>query len=100
MILDIIVALVAIAAVEAWAFVVLYHFRTQGHWRDSRLGRHLMSFVAVVAALLTLALVSRAWGPLAWLVWVALGLYIALDYVIGRRVYLMLRATRGDRDGS
>ena len=93
-------ALIAVSAAESWVFVVLYHVRTRGRWHNSRLGRHLMSFVAVVAAILTLALVSRTWRDNVVVGWLWVALYVALVYVIGRRVYLMLRATRGDRDGT
>lgn len=94
MIRDIATVLVVLAVIPAWLFVIQYHVRTHGRWHDSALGRHLMSFVADLAALLSLALAARIWGPHLWISIAALVLYAGLDYVIWRRYVLMLQATR------
>lgn len=45
-------ALVVLSAVLAWAFCVGYH--VSARWWESEAGRHLMSFTASLAAVLTL----------------------------------------------
>lgn len=95
---DIATGLVLLTGLEAWAFVILYHYRTRGAWHDTALGRHLMSFTAVVGAFMTLSLVARLHVlPVLVLLVVALALYASIAYLVGRRVWLMVMSTRGDR---
>lgn len=91
---DVATVLVALGAVPAWLFVIGYSIRTHGGWRDSAEGRHLMSFTLVVALFLSLALTARVLGHPVWLTFVAVVLYGCVAYLLWRRFYLMMRATR------
>ena len=65
--------LLALSAVALIAFPFCYHLTTRGHWRDTIMGWHLMSFMAVLGLVMTFALLNLAidlpgWvRPLTWL---------------------------------
>lgn len=77
-----------LAAGAATAFMVLYTVRS--NWRASVMGRHLMTFMGVLATLLVMWGVGRlTGGPLPLWTWaVALG---AFDAVLLWRVVLLWR---------
>ena len=66
-------ALLAVAAVALIVFPFCYHLTTRGHWRDSVMGWHLMSFMGALGIVMTFAILNFAFElydwvrPLAWL---------------------------------
>jgi len=64
--LDVIMIVVATAA--AWAFVILYALLSHGAWIRTKLGRHLMSLTAGLAALGSHAIARDLW-PGDWPDW-------------------------------
>lgn len=87
------------AWVGALVFVVAYHFKTGGAWRDTALGRNVMAMMAAIVALLALAIL-RTFIP-----WLAdhlqalrLAAFLVVAYIVWRRVVLLFRyqARRGD----
>lgn len=81
--------LVAIGAVLAWAFVLLYR---RVDWRATGEGRHIMGFTLMVAIILSLAVEVRVFGPYPGLQIVAMLLYGWLVYLLWSRVRLLWRA--------
>ncbi len=84
-----------IAAVAAVAFMVLYAVRSD--WRRSAMGRHLMAFMGVLAAVLVMWSVHRLVGPLPQVAWAAA--LAAFDAVMVWRVALLWR-TQHNGDAS
>jgi hypothetical protein len=86
-------------------------------WRTSEMGRHLMYYMTVVAAILSLSAISvvqkiteaiaandllrvaetAAAGSSTWFLFLRLGLYVCLPIVMGQRLKLQLRAQREQR---
>lgn len=58
--------LVALSAALAWAVCVLYHLSAR--WWVSEVGRHVMTFTGILAAVLTLWTAGALWsdGGAAW----------------------------------
>ena len=65
-------ALLVWAAMALIASPFYYQYKTRGHWRDSPMGWHLMSYMGVFAAVVTFAILNFAlelpeWvRPLTW----------------------------------
>jgi hypothetical protein len=94
---------------------VVVHARVP--WRTSEMGRHLMYYMTVVAAILSLSAISvvqkiaeavaagdlldvaekAAAGLPLWFLMLRLGLYLALPLVMGQRLKLQLQAQREER---
>lgn len=61
------------AAVALVAFPFAYHLTTRGHWRDTAMGWHLMAYNAVMALVVSFAILNFAvhlpdwFRPLTWL---------------------------------
>lgn len=75
-------------------FVLVYHFTAD--WRSSRLGRHLMYFMAGLATLYTLA-IGSAVVRATWLIPVFLGVHAAFDVMVWRLLWLTWRLQRAGR---
>jgi L-asparagine transporter-like permease len=88
-------ALVAIGALLAWWFVLMYR---RVKWRKYREGRHLMGFTLMVAIILSLAAVVRVFGPYPGMQYVAVVLYAWLVYLLAARIWLQRRAQREAQD--
>jgi hypothetical protein len=85
---DWIIVLTAAGFIGCIGFIALYAWRSAG-WHRTDTGRNLMSMMGILAVLLGLVLLGRAWGPLPlpiWLVGMAL-----LDTVIWWRVVILWR---------
>jgi hypothetical protein len=77
----------------AWISVLL-HLKTP--WRKTELGRHLLAYAAVIAAVMTFATV-RYWykQPFpAWLEVAKFGVYVSLIVIMGWRIYLQVGSVR------
>lgn len=82
-------------------FVVLYHLLAD--WRATRMGRHVMAFMAVCAATMTYVVASVLLGYPPGRDWARVLIYSSLGYVVWWRVVLLLqeqfKARRGIEDG-
>lgn len=85
-------ALIVLADVLAWLFVVLYHLSSP--WWRSEAGRHLMSMMAVLAAVLSLStvrIVAGAGVDTGWFVWLRIAVFAGTPVVFGWRVWMLWR---------
>jgi hypothetical protein len=92
--------LIFLALAPTLAFVVLYHLRVD--WRASEMGRHVMTFMALIAALLLVAVLRQFVGDSTWFQVVRMCVFAGLPYVLFQRLWLLLRAqaeVRRDREG-
>lgn len=81
--------LVALAALLSWTFVLRYR---RLDWRATDEGKHIMGFTLCVALFTTLATEVRVFGPYPGAIFVALGLYGWLVYLLFSRNLLLHRA--------
>ncbi len=72
-------------------FAYLYHTRTNGAWRRSELGRHLMAFVVVPTIVLILALIRI---HEVWWILVRLAVYTCVPLVYLQRIRIFLRVQK------
>lgn len=81
------------SAIGCVSFVLSY--QVLADWRSSALGRNVMGFMFVAAALLSVG-VARAFVPEleAYLDWIRLVAYTAVAYIVWRWLYLLLKAQR------
>lgn len=88
--------LLIIAAVIATASVVV-HARVR--WRVSVMGRHLMAYMLVVAAVLDLGVLRFFVGD-TWLIFVLrTAMYVPVVWVLAWRLWLQIQAQRAERAG-
>ncbi|MFI0484897.1 hypothetical protein [Actinomadura sp. 9N215] len=84
-------ALVVVSAVLAWAVCALYHLSAR--WWESEAGRHLMTFTAVLALVLTLwtvgALTAAAHGR--WWEIVRLVAFTGVPASLAWRLWMVFR---------
>lgn len=86
-------ALVVVTAMLAWTFVVTYHVRAR--WWETETGRNVMAFMAVVAAVCTLAairIVAGAGLDTPWYAWLRVAVFAPVPVVIAWRILLLVRA--------
>lgn len=78
-----------ILVIGSWAgalwFVVRY---ARVAWRASSAGKNAMAFMAVIATVLTLAVVSIFWPEADWRPYARLGSWVAIFVVIWHRVWV------------
>lgn len=53
---------VALTAAGALVFVVVYAWTTRGAWRDSAVGRNVMTFMSAIMIVSALAVAGIIWG--------------------------------------
>jgi hypothetical protein len=85
-------ALVVLTAVLAWAFCVLYHFLAP--WWRSTMGRNVMTYGLVVAAVLSLSVVRLAFGAAVdtpWFSVLRLVVFAGVPLAIGWRIAILVR---------
>lgn len=88
-------ALVVFTAALAWAFVIMYHWMAP--WWRSQVGWHVMTYSAVVAAVLTLSVVRMIGGAsldTPWFAVVRLVVFAGVPLAIGWRIAILWRAQR------
>lgn len=83
-------------AAGALASVVWYFVRAR--WWRTEMGRHLMSYTSVIALLLALLVLRKVVGDYPGRAAVSTVALAALDYVIWRRLWLLVRALGRRRD--
>jgi N-acetylglutamate synthase-like GNAT family acetyltransferase len=81
-------ALIHWAALVGVASVVV-HSRVA--WRDTVMGRHLMAYMAAVAAVLVLSCVVNDVGDSAWFQAVRLVTFVAVPAVMTQRLWLQIK---------
>jgi hypothetical protein len=84
-------ALVVVTTVMAWAFCGLYHFSAT--WWRSDMGRNVMVYGLVVAAVLTLSVIRLVWdgGESLWFAILRLIVFSGVPVAIGWRIAILLR---------
>lgn len=91
--------LLFISALIATAFVLLY--AVSARWWQSEEGRHLMSFNAVISAVLWLSVI-RVWVPIPpdtpWFAVLRLVVFGLVPIVLGWRLYLLVKVQILRRD--
>ena len=96
-------ALIVVASVAAWVFVVLYALLSHGAWARTKTGRHLMVLTLGLALLGTHSLARRIWGDCDWGVFGDAQahrelIYLVLTYqLINRCVLLVVSHVKGER---
>jgi hypothetical protein len=88
-------ALVVVTTVLAWVFVVMYHVLAP--WWRSEVGRHIMTYSALVAAVLTLSVVRMIGGAglnTPWFGVVRLVVFAGVPVAISWRIAILWRAQR------
>lgn len=71
---------------------VVVHSRVQ--WRESVMGRHLMAYMAAIAAVFTLACLANDLGDSTWFQLLRLIVFIAVPIAMTQRLVLQIRAQR------
>jgi uncharacterized membrane protein YgdD (TMEM256/DUF423 family) len=85
-------ALIVISAIECWAFAGLYQWRTQGRWRASETGRHLMTTNLVFAMVLTMStvrIVAGARVDVPWFQWLRTIVFVGVPIVFAGQLWLL-----------
>lgn len=86
--------MLVIAAVIATGSVFV-HARVR--WWASKMGRHLMAYMAVAAALLTLGVVRVFFGDQWWFDLTRTVMYVPVVFVLAQRLWLQVKAQRAER---
>jgi hypothetical protein len=86
---DLVIAVIAVAAVPANAFPILYTF-WKNWWRDE-VSRHLVFLVVGLAALGDLALIRRTVGEFHWYDDAVVIVYAFVAYQLWRRMWLLVK---------
>lgn len=84
-----------------WAAVVgvasvIVHARVD--WRATAVGRHLMAYMSVIAAMLVLSMIRYFIGDTWWFQLIRLVVFTGVPVVMTQRLVLQLRAQRLARD--
>ena len=65
---------------------------TRVRWFDSEMGRHLMSYMAVIAAMLVLSCIVNDIGDSWWFQLLRLVVFIGVPLVMTQRLWLQIKA--------
>ena len=96
--------LVFVSTILAVACVIAYQVKTRGAWNRSDVGRHLMSFMVSMAAVLILSAIRTiiVYGfkndEPDWFYDLRIFVFASLPVVLARQLYIILTADRRDRD--
>lgn len=90
-------ALTALGFVGSVAFPVLYHRGSNGTWRRTEMGRHLMAFSIAVGYALLALLLRIALGDYWGRAFVNISAMVSLIGVVWWRSILYVRTTREER---
>lgn len=88
---------VALSAVVAWAFVLMYGFRSP--WRATVVGRSLMYVWVSLAVILTLITGTFWFGEYPGREWVRLAVYTPLPVALGKFLWVLVQVQRGRMRG-
>lgn len=93
--------LITVAAILATGFIIDYARLSKGQWRRDPIGRHLMVYVMVDAAVLLLGAVRFAGGAgldTGWFAWIRVVVFVGVPWTIGWRWLILRRLYRRDRN--
>jgi hypothetical protein len=79
------------AAAVGVASVVVH---TRVDWRATAMGRHLMAYMTVIAAILVLSMIRFLFGDSWWFQLIRLAVFVGVPIVMTQRLVLQLRAQR------
>ena len=88
------------AAVEAVTFIALYQRLSRGAWRRDPIGRQLMAFGSVDAAVFGLAAIRIVGGAsldTGWFAWLRLATLVGIPWVLGWRILILVKINREGR---
>lgn len=88
-------ALLVITALVATASV-LVHARVD--WRATTMGRHLMLYMSVIAAVFDLSVVRLVLGDSPWFTTLQLVVFVGVPVAMIQRLYLQVQAQRAERE--
>ena len=80
------------------AFVVVYHLRTR--WWKSAIGRHMMSFMAGLTAIIALALISNFYPEMPGRALLRILCWTLIPALFGWRLVILLRVKHYDENGN
>jgi hypothetical protein len=81
-------ALVVVSALISLTFIIVYHLRAYW-WRTSD-GRHVFTFMAVIAAVLTSAAMRVLLGDPEWYTWLRVVVFSGVPVVLAWRLAILL----------
>jgi len=89
--------LVILTSLIAIELTIAYHRQTRGTWRDTVMGKHLMTFMAAIAAVVAtwaIAVVIRILGheTPGWFEWLRLAVFSSIPAVLLWRRILLAHA--------
>ena len=88
----------AILSGLAWAFVLRYRNKSQGAWKDTAIGRHLMRFTAALGVAVTATFVFRVLDiPVLLGLLVQCGVYSLLIIELANRLRILSRSFGEER---
>lgn len=88
-----------IAFLASAAFVVRFHVTTGGDWRRTRMGRHVMAFMAVICGLLAFTVARVLFGDYPGRQVLLAAGFVLFAAVLVQRVVLLEREQRPTRRG-
>ena len=77
-------------------FPVVYHILTDGYWRRTAMGIHLMVFMAVLSEVMCWADANVLWGPLPE--WIRPLLWFQIGVVSWWRLLILIQVQHYDRE--
>lgn len=80
------------AAAAETAFAILYG--TLFPWRNTELGRQMLTYSVIVAALMDLGVISRLWSYLVPTPWIFIAGYVLFSLTLTWRLFILLRMWR------
>jgi cytochrome bd-type quinol oxidase subunit 2 len=90
-----------ITVLEGLCFAYLYETRTNGAWRKTEMGRHLMWFVLAPTSVLLLALIRVIFGAsldTLWFVILRLVVFTSVPVVYFQRIWIFLKVQKESDD--
>lgn len=91
------VAVIGVAALSAWLFIIQYWWTSRGAWVRSWIGRHVMAFVgadALVFTTATVAVLSPSVESLSWFQWMDLAFITGIPATIIQRMWILRTVDR------
>lgn len=76
------------------------YVHTRVDWMATQMGRHLMAYMAVIAATLALAVIRMLLGDSTWFALLRLAVFVGVPIVMGQRLYLQIKAQVEDAQDS
>lgn len=94
----IIIAGVVWAVMAGHLFIVFYHIRHK--WWGNSVGRHMMSFMGGLTAILDLSLIAQVWPGMPGRQELRILVWVLIPFLFTWRLIILLRAKRYGPDGN